>query len=160
MTIFWKFIWISFNWFLIAGYFAEYAETLDQESANCLSTAASDNKVHVIGGSFPEKKDGKLFNTCTVWGPKGDLLAVHRKVWNNREWIMKLVKFELWVLFHPVDAFIWYWYSWQNQIPGVGNSEPWKRTDDFPIRGILSSRHWNMLWHAFCRNGSALCKKR
>jgi len=62
------------------GYFAEYAETLDQESANCLSTAASDNKVHVIGGSFPEKKDGKLFNTCMVWGPKGDLLAVHRKM--------------------------------------------------------------------------------
>jgi len=42
--------------------------------------AAQENQIHLIGGSFPEKKDGKLFNTCTIWGPKGNLLAVHRKV--------------------------------------------------------------------------------
>lgn len=62
------------------AYFAEYAETLDQESAKSLSAAAQDNQIHLIGGSFPEKKDGKLFNTCTVWGPQGNLLAVHRKM--------------------------------------------------------------------------------
>jgi len=62
------------------SYFAEYAETLDQESAKSLSMAAQENQIHLIGGSFPEKKDGKLFNTCTIWGPKGNLLAVHRKM--------------------------------------------------------------------------------
>ena len=62
------------------GFFAEYAETLEEESAKTLSAAAVENNIHLIGGSIPEKKDGQLFNTCTVWGPKGDLLAVHRKV--------------------------------------------------------------------------------
>merc|ERR1712071_321342 len=62
------------------GYFAEYAETLEEETAKSLSAAAEENHIHLIGGSFPEKKDEKLFNTCTVWGPKGNLLAVHRKM--------------------------------------------------------------------------------
>ena len=53
-----------------SGYFAEYAETLETgESSVALSNAAKENKVHLIGGSFPEQNDGKLYNTCTVWGP-------------------------------------------------------------------------------------------
>ena len=55
---------------LVLGYFAEYAEVLETgESSIALANAAKENKVHLIGGSFPEKKDGKLYNTCTVWGP-------------------------------------------------------------------------------------------
>ncbi|EFX70459.1 hypothetical protein DAPPUDRAFT_328325 [Daphnia pulex] len=63
------------------GYFAEYAEQLETgESSLALSSAAKENKIYLVGGSIPEKKDGKLYNTCTVWGPDGGLLAVHRKV--------------------------------------------------------------------------------
>jgi predicted amidohydrolase len=66
--------------FIVLGYFAEYAEQLETgESSLALSSAAKENKIYLVGGSIPEKKDGKLYNTCTVWGPDGGLLAVHRK---------------------------------------------------------------------------------
>lgn len=35
-------------------------------------------------GSIPEEDGGKLYNTCTVFGPDGAMLAKHRKVrWYN-----------------------------------------------------------------------------
>lgn len=38
--------------------------------------------MYLIGGSIPEHDplDGKLYNTCTVYNPKGDMIATHRKV--------------------------------------------------------------------------------
>jgi len=46
-----------------------------------LSQWARDNKVYLIGGSIPEiGEDKKLFNTCTIWSPTGDMLGRHRKV--------------------------------------------------------------------------------
>lgn len=35
---------------------------------------------YLIGGSIPEKKDSKLFNTSLTFSPTGELLAIHRKV--------------------------------------------------------------------------------
>lgn len=68
-------------WLYALGYFAEYAEQLETgESSIALSKAAKENKIYLVGGSIPEKKDDKLYNTCTVWGPDGSLLAIHRKV--------------------------------------------------------------------------------
>lgn len=67
-------------------YFNEYAEQLEAgETSETLSHAAKKNEVYLIGGSFPERRDGKLYNTCTVWGPDGGLLAVHRKVPVNNQ---------------------------------------------------------------------------
>ena len=34
----------------------------------------------VCVGSIPEKDGDKIFNTCTVFGPNGDLLTKFRKV--------------------------------------------------------------------------------
>lgn len=31
-------------------------------------------------GSIPEEDDGKLYNTCMVFGPDGQLILKHRKV--------------------------------------------------------------------------------
>lgn len=63
------------------GYFAEYAENLESgPTSTTLSNAAKENQIYLIGGSFPEILGGKLFNTCTVWDPNGNLLAVHRKI--------------------------------------------------------------------------------
>ena len=31
-------------------------------------------------GSVPEREQDKLFNTCTVFGPEGELLGKYRKV--------------------------------------------------------------------------------
>ncbi|KAJ2799399.1 Omega-amidase nit3 [Coemansia guatemalensis] len=67
-------------------YFAQYAEEVDSkrpsESLKALSAMAQESKVYLVGGSIPELEPdtGNLFNTCTVWGPDGLLLAKHRKV--------------------------------------------------------------------------------
>ncbi|KAJ2446227.1 Omega-amidase nit3 [Coemansia sp. RSA 2424] len=67
-------------------YFSQYAEEIDcarpSESIKALSEMARDSKVYLVGGSIPEreKDTGDLFNTCTVWGPEGQLVAKHRKV--------------------------------------------------------------------------------
>lgn len=46
-----------------------------------LSDAAQEAGVWLIGGSIPERaEDGNLYNTATVYSPKGSLVAIHRKV--------------------------------------------------------------------------------
>lgn len=63
------------------NYFSLYAESVpDGDTSLQLSSIARSLKIFLIGGSIPEKKDGKLFNTSTVWGPQGNLLATHRKI--------------------------------------------------------------------------------
>lgn len=62
-------------------YFGEYAESIpDGFTSTELSKAAKELGVFVIGGSIPERDQDKLYNTCTVWGPQGDLIAKHRKM--------------------------------------------------------------------------------
>lgn len=62
-------------------YFGEYAETIpDGFTSSELSKTAKELGIFLIGGSIPEREAGKLFNTCTVWGPQGDLIAKHRKM--------------------------------------------------------------------------------
>ncbi|XP_064640285.1 omega-amidase NIT2-like [Lineus longissimus] len=62
------------------SYFPEYAETIPGLSTEALSKAAKENGVYLVGGSIPEKDGDKLYNTCTVYNPAGDLIAKHRKV--------------------------------------------------------------------------------
>ncbi|KAI8319949.1 nitrilase family protein [Martensiomyces pterosporus] len=52
------------------------------ESIKALSGMARDGQVFLVGGSIPEREPGTgdLFNTCTVWNPRGELIAKHRKV--------------------------------------------------------------------------------
>lgn len=45
-----------------------------------LSAWAEDNGVLLVGGSIPERGDGKLYNSAYVFGPDGRQLARHRKV--------------------------------------------------------------------------------
>lgn len=50
-------------------------------STEMLSKAAKENQIYLIGGSIPERDaNSKLYNTSTVWGPDGKMLAKHRKV--------------------------------------------------------------------------------
>ncbi|KAI0933748.1 hypothetical protein AcV5_005818 [Taiwanofungus camphoratus] len=51
-------------------------------SVRALAAAARDAGVWLLGGSIPERDeaDGKLYNTATVYSPKGALVALHRKV--------------------------------------------------------------------------------
>ncbi|KAF7796518.1 hypothetical protein EIP86_007696 [Pleurotus ostreatoroseus] len=75
-------------------YFPKYAETIgytpgkpynveeaESESIKMLSAAAKEAGVWLLGGSIPERDaEGKLYNTCTVYSPKGELIAMHRKM--------------------------------------------------------------------------------
>uniref|UniRef100_A0A6M2DNP3 omega-amidase n=1 Tax=Xenopsylla cheopis TaxID=163159 RepID=A0A6M2DNP3_XENCH len=63
-------------------HFAAYAEEIPcGETCKALSSAAKTNQVYLVGGTIPERHvDGKLYNTCTVWCPDGNLIATHRKV--------------------------------------------------------------------------------
>ncbi|XP_054684104.1 omega-amidase NIT2 isoform X1 [Grus americana] len=60
-------------------YFKDYAEKIPGESTRKLSEVAKECSIYLIGGSIPEEDDGKLYNTCTVFGPDGAMLAKHRK---------------------------------------------------------------------------------
>lgn len=63
-------------------YFREYAESIpDGYTSQQLSKAAADHQIYIVGGTIPELgENDRIFNTCTVWGPNGDLLAKHRKM--------------------------------------------------------------------------------
>ncbi|KAL8054398.1 hypothetical protein ABFX02_05G134900 [Erythranthe guttata] len=65
--------------------FPVYAEDIDSgfdasPSTAMLSEVARLLKITIIGGSIPEKSGGKLYNTCCVFGPDGNLKAKHRKI--------------------------------------------------------------------------------
>lgn len=71
--------------------FEEYAEVLPEvghtdeinasPSARLLQQHAIEHQMWIVGGSISEKDgDGKLYNTCLVFDPKGKVAAKHRKV--------------------------------------------------------------------------------
>ena len=74
-----------------AARFAEFAEPIPEPGADLLdgpspslqvvADVAVSHGVSVIAGSIPERSsDGRIFNTATVIGPQGRLLAKHRKM--------------------------------------------------------------------------------
>ncbi|XP_058466206.1 omega-amidase NIT2-like [Malaya genurostris] len=61
--------------------FANSAESIpDGETSLALSQVTSELGIYLIGGTYPEKDEDKLFNTCPVWGPKGEFLGKYRKM--------------------------------------------------------------------------------
>ncbi|KAF5386970.1 hypothetical protein D9615_001771 [Tricholomella constricta] len=54
----------------------------DSASVKMLSSAAKETGTWLIGGSIPERDaaNDHVYNTCTVYNPKGELVATHRKV--------------------------------------------------------------------------------
>jgi omega-amidase len=64
-------------------YFPEYSESFDDsETLKALAQAAKQNGIYLIGGSIPERDGTKLYNTCPVFDPNGNLIAKHRKVYS------------------------------------------------------------------------------
>lgn len=70
--------------------FPDYAEELGQgdddpaktsPSAKLLLENAKEHNLWIVGGSIPERtSDGKIYNTCLVFNPQGQVVAKHRKV--------------------------------------------------------------------------------
>jgi predicted amidohydrolase len=62
-------------------FFPKYAELIPSgQTSSALSEAAREHKVYLVAGSIPEKDGEKLYNTCTVWNPSGELVTKHQKV--------------------------------------------------------------------------------
>lgn len=61
-------------------YFLQHAEPIPGDTSEMLSQVAKESQIYLIGGSMCESDNGRLFNTCLVYGPDGALLAKHRKV--------------------------------------------------------------------------------
>ncbi|GFR87252.1 omega-amidase NIT2-like [Elysia marginata] len=61
-------------------FFPEYAEPIPGPSTQALSEAAKNNAVYVVGGSIPEKDGDKIYNTCAIYNPSGEMIAKHRKL--------------------------------------------------------------------------------
>lgn len=62
------------------SYFPEFAEQYPSGSTiSMLSETAAAKGVYIFGGSIPEREDGRIYNTCFIFGPDGTLLAKHRK---------------------------------------------------------------------------------
>lgn len=63
------------------NFFGEYAEKIpDGPTCKMLSKAAKENKIFLVGGTFPEIDQLHYYNTCTVWDPDGELIARYRKM--------------------------------------------------------------------------------
>ena len=71
--------------------FGEYSETLPSvgddannsecgQSAQMLMEMAKSMDMYIVGGSMPEISDGKLYNTCLIINPSGEIVGKHRKV--------------------------------------------------------------------------------
>ncbi|OAF71230.1 hypothetical protein A3Q56_01015 [Intoshia linei] len=60
--------------------FAEYAEEIPGRSSEIFSSMAKSHKIFLVAGSIPEKSGNKLYNTCTVYNPLGELIAKYRKM--------------------------------------------------------------------------------
>ena len=59
------------------------AESLDDgETVEAMSSWARDHKVTIVGGSIPERREGrdKLSNTSVVFDPDGEIAALYRKI--------------------------------------------------------------------------------
>jgi len=62
-------------------YFPQYAESIPNgETTNALSVCARETGIYLVGGSIPERDGDKLYNTSTIFDPKGKLLGIFRKI--------------------------------------------------------------------------------
>ena len=60
-------------------YFPRFAEPVGGHIYTELSSMAKDANLTLVGGSFPQEEDGKLYNTSFVFSRDGQLRASHRK---------------------------------------------------------------------------------
>ncbi|EDV94556.1 omega-amidase NIT2 [Drosophila grimshawi] len=72
----------SFNGPYGVEHFGQHAERVpDGPTCQELSRLAQQLGIYIIGGSIIERDAGdKLYNTCTVWSPSGQLIGRHRKI--------------------------------------------------------------------------------
>jgi predicted amidohydrolase len=62
-------------------FFTRFAETYPEgETFAMLTATAKKSGAYLIGGTIPESENGRVYNTCFVYGPDGKLLGRQRKI--------------------------------------------------------------------------------
>ena len=61
--------------------YLKFAEEMPGPSTDLMSKCAKDHRIYVVGGSLIEKDpSGKLYNTCPVFDPQGQMMLKFRKI--------------------------------------------------------------------------------
>ena len=60
--------------------FPAYCEPAGGAVWHALAESARKNAVTLVGGSMPEEENGKIYNTCFIFGPNGEQIGRHRKM--------------------------------------------------------------------------------
>lgn len=88
----------------------------------------ADVELSCASGSIPEEDEGRLYNTCAVFGPDGELILKHRKVSTHQlwglNWINSSLKWRNPTLSLLPDPPLWHRRSGENPLPGVWDSQP------------------------------------
>jgi omega-amidase len=63
-----------------SSFFEKFAEEFPGPTTNFISSLAKNLSVYIIGGSVPEKENGKIYNTSYTFNPEGMLIGKHRKI--------------------------------------------------------------------------------
>ncbi|MGB3508955.1 MAG: carbon-nitrogen hydrolase family protein [Microcoleaceae cyanobacterium] len=58
----------------------DWAESIPGPTTDKLATIAREFNAYVIGGTLIEKYDGNLYETCPVFGRKGELMGIYRRI--------------------------------------------------------------------------------
>ena len=62
-----------------SDYFKDYAEPEDGQTYSFMASIAKAANIYLVGGSIPERDQGRVFNTCFFFDPQGELIGKHRK---------------------------------------------------------------------------------
>jgi predicted amidohydrolase len=91
------------------------------ETYNFLKSLASENRVNIVGGSFPERdEEGKIYNTTVVFNDKGEYLTKYRKVHLFDVEIPEKISFQESRILAPGDKLAYFHLPKHNTNVGLG----------------------------------------
>lgn len=61
-------------------YFKEYAEPVPGPTTQSLAEVARECKIYLVGGSIPESLENRIYNTCSVFSPSGNMIGKYQKM--------------------------------------------------------------------------------
>jgi len=62
-------------------YFSEYSENIPVgKTLQSLSQVAKEHSIWLVGGSIPEMRDGKIYNTSCAFNPQGEMIGKYSKI--------------------------------------------------------------------------------
>jgi len=92
--------------------FPWYAESFTSgPTLRLLAHLAREHHLYLVGGSLPEKTPHALYNSCPVFDPQGELVAVHRKI-HLFDVCLPTMRFEESLVFSPGSSFTLFDTPW------------------------------------------------